>query len=224
MSAERPRWDAAFWDERYSSHERVWSGHVNAVLAAEVEGLPPDLTPGRALDVGCGEGGDALWLAERGWSVTGVDVSRVAIERAALRAETVGLGDAVRFEQRDLLTWRPPEAAYDLVSAAFIHLDGDRRREIYAGLSDAVAPGGRFVVLGHHPSDADVVPRPPFPDLFFDADDLAADLEAHAPGQWQVLVAEARPRPGRHPESGADVTLHDTVLHARRTAGREAGG
>lgn len=219
MTDERPRWDADFWNERYSGHEQVWSGHVNAVLATEVDRLPP----GRALDVGCGEGGDALWLAERGWRVDGIDVSSVAIERAARRAESVGLSERTSFETRDLLAWSPPVATYDLVSAAFIHLDGDRRREVYAALAEAVAPGGRLLVLAHHPSDAAVVPRPPFPDLYFTAEDLAADLEAHQPGGWEIVVADARPRTGHHPETKADVTLHDTVLHARRLPASAAG-
>ena len=77
--AETPRWDATFWDERYATSPALWSGHVNAVVADEAGRL----APGTALDVGCGEGGDALWLAERGWQVLGVDVSRVALERAA---------------------------------------------------------------------------------------------------------------------------------------------
>lgn len=213
MSTDRPQWDAAFWDERYSSSDKVWSGHVNAVLEAEAASLEP----GRALDVGCGEGGDALWLARQGWEVLGVDVSQVAVERATQRAATVGLSDRAAFAQRDLLAWTPDAAAYDLVTAAFIHLDADQRARVYAGLAAAVAPGGSFLVMAHHGSDAEVVPRPPYPDLFFTPEELLDDLRRDAPGPWDVVVAEARPRTGHHPETHSTVRLRDTVLHARRT-------
>lgn len=209
---DRPRWDASFWDERYSSSPSLWSGHVNAAVREETALL----TPGRALDVGCGEGGDALWLAEQGWQVVGVDVSQVAIERAAARAAELGLADRTTFEVRDLMAWTPPEASFDLVSVAFVHLPTDDRRAVYAGLAAAVAVGGSFVVAAHHPSDIGVVPRPPYPDLFFTADELAADL-ADGPGEWDVVVAEARPRPATHPE-GHGVEINDTVLSARRRA------
>jgi SAM-dependent methyltransferase len=207
---ESPRWDAAFWDERYGSSDALWSGHVNAVVRDEAGGL----TPGRALDVGCGEGGDALWLAELGWDVDGVDVSRVALERAAARARETGLDVRTTWEHRDLLEWTPPAEAYDLVSVAFVHLATDDRREVYAGLAGAVAPGGTFLVAGHHPSDLGVVPRPPHPELYFTAEELAGALPG-GPGAWEVVTAEARPRPGHHPDDHP-VTLHDAVLRARR--------
>jgi len=212
-----PRWDAAFWDERYGSSAALWSGHVNAVVRDEVAGLPV----GRALDVGCGEGGDALWLAEQGWEVVGADVSRVALDRAAARARETGLVPRTTWEHRDLLEWTPPAEAFDLVSVAFVHLATDDRRQVYAGLAGAVAPAGTFLVAAHHPRDLGVVPRPPHPELFFTAEELADDLRS-APGSWEVLTAEARPRPGRHPD-GHPVTLHDTVLRARRRDGRGSG-
>jgi SAM-dependent methyltransferase len=207
-----PLWDAAFWDDRYGSAEALWSGHVNAVVRDEVAGL----TPGRALDVGCGEGGDALWLARQGWDVLGVDISRVALGRAAARARDTGLDARTTWEHRDLLVWTPPARAYDLVSAAFLHLATDERRRVYAGLAEAVAPGGTLLVAGHHPSDLGVVPRPPHPELFFTAEDLVSELRS-GPGSWEIVTAEARPRPGHHPD-GDPVTLRDTVLRARRRA------
>lgn len=205
--AAADRWSAGFWDDRYASSPTIWSGHVNAVLAAEAQSLPP----GTALDVGCGEGGDVLWLAERGWRVVGVDVSSVALERAGVRADEVGLAGQVTFEQRDLLRWTPAAAAYDLVTVSFLHLPPGPRREVYPGLAAAVKPGGTFLVTAHHPSDVGVVPRPPEPDLFFTAEELVADLV----GDWDVVTGEARSRPGRHPD-GHEVTLHDTVLRALR--------
>jgi len=208
-AGDRPRWDAEFWDERYSSSDSLWSGHVNAVVRDEAA----DLAPGRAIDVGCGEGGDALWLAGRGWTVLGVDVSQVAVDRAAARAAEVGLAAAAAFEVRDLMTWTPPARAFDLVSVSFVHLPTDDRRTVYAGLAAAVAVGGTFLVAAHHPSDIGVVPRPPYPDLFFTPEDLVDDLRA-GDGEWEVVTAEARPRSATH--DGHDVTISDTVLRARR--------
>jgi SAM-dependent methyltransferase len=205
-----PRWDAAFWDDRYGSSEALWSGHVNAVVRDEAAGLPP----GRALDVGCGEGGDALWLARQGWDVLGVDISRVALGRAASRARDTGLDARTTWEHHDLLEWTPPARAYDLVSAAFLHLATDERRRVYAGLAEAVAQGGTLLLAGHHPSDLGVVPRPPHPELFFTANELVESLQSGS-GSWDIVTAEARPRPGHHPD-GHPVTLHDTVLCARR--------
>jgi 2-polyprenyl-3-methyl-5-hydroxy-6-metoxy-1,4-benzoquinol methylase len=203
------RWTADFWDERYGSAEALWSGHVNAVVMTETADLPR----GRALDIGCGEGGDALWLAERGWRVDGVDVSRVAIERAARHAQELGseISDRLTWEQRDVLEWSPPRGSYDLVSLSFLHLPTSNRKPVYAALAEGVAPGGTFLVAAHHPSDIGVVPRPPEPDLFFTPEELAADLD----DGWEIVTCEARPRPGTHPD-GHEVTLYDTVLRARR--------
>ena len=205
------RWTAEFWDERYRSGPALWSGNANAVVMTETADLPP----GRALDIGCGEGGDALWLAARGWRVDGVDVSRVALRRAAGHAREAGpeIADRLTWAQRDVLEWAPPEASYDLVSLSFLHLRSRNRTPVYRALAEAVAPGGSFLVVAHHPSDVGVVPRPPEPDLFCTAEDLAADLDE----RWEVVTREARPRPGKHPD-GYDVTLHDAVLRAVRRA------
>lgn len=207
--SEDVRWTAEFWDERYGSQPALWSGDVNAVVAGEAA----DLEPGRALDVGCGEGGDSLWLAEQGWQVTGVDVSEVGLERARAAARSLGVQARTTFEQHDVLAWAPPEASYDLVSVAFFQVPAAVRVPLYAALAAAVAPGGTFLVVAHDFSDVDVVDRPHDPDLFFTADDLLAELG----DGWDVVVAERRPRPSHHPEHGRGVVLHDTVLRARRT-------
>lgn len=114
-----------FWDERYRSHSAVWSGNPNAYLVSEVA----DLAPGTALDVGADEGADAVWLARRGWTVTAVDISPVALDRAAARAAEAGVDVAARIQliPADVTTWVPPLAAYDLVSAQFLHLPTPQR-------------------------------------------------------------------------------------------------
>ncbi len=129
----------AFWDARYASRERIWSGEPNRQLVAEAASL----APGRALDVGSGEGADALWLAERGWRVTAVDVSPVALERAAARAAEHGdeVASRVAWEQADVRTWSPPVAAYDLVSAQFLHPGPDVRPQVVRRLAAADRAG-----------------------------------------------------------------------------------
>ena len=203
-----PHFDAAHWDERYGSVEAVWSGQPNPVLLNEVADLPP----GRALDVGCGEGADALWLASLGWRVLGTDVSQVALDRAAAAADAAGLSDQVMWVQQDLLAWTPPARTFDLVSAQFFHLPADIRPRIYGGLADAVTQGGTFLVVAHHPSDLDTtMQRPPVEEMFFTADELADQLD----DEWEIQLAEARPRTGVDPD-GREITITDTVLRARR--------
>jgi SAM-dependent methyltransferase len=161
--AESTASDAERWDARYLESERIWSGEPNAALVREVTGL----TPGRALDLGCGEGGDAVWLARRGWRVTGVDISRVALERAARHAADAGVADRTAW-QRHNLAETFPAGEYDLVSAHFLHSWGDMPRErILRRAAAATAPGGILLVVGHsgpfpwRPRDAGEAPAAP---------------------------------------------------------------
>ena len=205
------RFDEASWDERYSSHDALWSGSPNVHLVSETDGL----TPGSALDVGCGEGADAIWLAERGWHVTAIDLSGVALRRGAARAEQMGANVVERIEwvHADLITWDPGSAHYDLVSTQYLHLPSALRAVLFDRLAAAVAPGGTLLIVGHHPSDLQTtMPRPPEPDLFFTGDDIAARLD---PGDWAVDTNAAPGRDTTDPE-GRTVTIHDTVLRARR--------
>jgi SAM-dependent methyltransferase len=208
---DMPVMDEAFWDERYDSSPALWSGQPNPQLVAEAA----DLVPGAALDVGCGEGADAIWLAERGWRVTAVDWSAVALQRGADHAQQAGAEVAQRISwlHADLIDWVPAQAAYDLVSAQFMHLGPDQRDALYRRLAAAVAPGGTLLVVGHHPSDLQTTARrPPFPQLLFTAADIASLLN---PGEWATVVEEARPR--RAPDSdGQPITVHDAVLRAQR--------
>ena len=200
-----------FWDERYRSQHRVWSGRPGDVLVE----LTSDLPAGRALDAGCGEGADAVWLAGRGWQVTAVDLSSVALARGAEEAAALGNGlvDRIEWVHADLTAWSPAEPAYDLVSAQFLQLPASVRDGVLRRLAAALAPGGSLLVVGHHPSDLHTtVRRPPLPELFFTAEDVAALLD---PSGFEVLVSEARPRPATDPE-GRTVTVRDTVLLARR--------
>ena len=202
-------YDEQSFEERYRATDALWSGRPNGQLVAEVADLPP----GSALDVGCGEGADAIWLAERGWHVTAVDFARTALERGRAHAETLGreVADRIRWVHGDVTADLPGEE-FDLVSAQFMHLPPEPRRTLFARLADVVAPGGTLLVVGHDFSDvAAGAHRPPEPERFFTAAEVAESLD----DQWEVLVVEARPRPAAVHE-GHDMTVHDAVLRARR--------
>jgi SAM-dependent methyltransferase len=201
---------AAFWDERYGSTERVWSGEPNAVLVQEVA----DLAPGTALDVGSGEGGDAVWLAHRGWRVTAVDVSRVGLERVAARARVEGVADRVETVPVDLFADALP-GAHDLVSMHFMQLPGADRPRLYRTVARAVAPGGTLLIVGHDPEGMPPEAEHHHPaDMFATAEELVAELGDALDG-WTIEVAERRARSAVQPD-GRPRFLHDAVLRARR--------
>jgi SAM-dependent methyltransferase len=207
------RHDREFWEERYRSVSQVWSGRPNVQLVDEVSDLPP----GTALDMACGEGGDALWLAARGWRVTGVDLAQAALDRVEQAAAAAGpdIAARVRTVRSDVTGWDAGGERYDLVTTHFLHLPPADRAVAFARLSDAVAPGGTLLVVAHHASDlGTTIGRPDVPDLFFAPEDVVAALR---PGEWDVRVAEARPRTAQDPD-GRDVTIRDTVVRAVRRA------
>jgi SAM-dependent methyltransferase len=205
-----PAFDEAFWNERYRSSAQVWSGNPNLQLVAEIA----DLAPGRALDVGCGEGADAIWLALRGWEVVAVDISGVALERAAQHARDIDAVASTQIEWRrtDLMVHPPDADSFDLVTSQFMHLPPQPRTRLFAALVQSVRAGGTLLVVGHHPSDlATGVPRPRMPELFYSADQVAALLD----DSWTVVVEDARPRTAATAQ-GDEVTIHDVVLRAIR--------
>jgi SAM-dependent methyltransferase len=201
---------AEFWDARYASKDAVWSGDPNRRLVERAAGL----TPGTALDVGCGEGGDAIWLAARGWRVTGVDVSRVALSRAAaLAAADPHVAERITWRQADVFAFEPEPASFDLVSSHFMQLPAADRPAFHARLAAAVRPGGSLLVVGHDHADLDTtMGRPHLPDLMFSADEVAGRLDTDG---WEILVAAALERPAADPD-GNPVTIRDAVVHAVR--------
>ncbi len=200
-----PVFDAEFWDRMYRHRPAEWDGEPNPLLAEVAAGL----APGTALDMGCGEGADAVWLAQRGWQVMAVDLSQVALERG----RAADPAQQVTWVQADLHAWKPPAEAFDLVSAHFLHIPPAGRREFFDGLARAVRPNGTLLVVAHDASDLETsIGRPPIPDLYFTAEEVAASL---APGRWEIRFGGTRSRETTDRE-GRPVTIQDMVLEARR--------
>lgn len=202
---------AQFWEERYAGADKVWSGRVNQVVADVAAELPP----GRALDLGCGEGGDAVWLARQGWTVTGVDLSPTAVARGRAAASAACLApERLELLAADLATWTT-ERRYDLVTASFLQSWPVEipRADILRRATTFVAPGGRLLVLAHAapPSWAppEMVADHPFPGPEGDLAALTLD------DGWTVLAAETRERATTSPD-GEPATLLDSVVLVRR--------
>jgi thioredoxin reductase len=196
---------AEHWDHRYADvGDRMWSGRPNSALVAEVA----DLEPGTALDVGCGEGADAIWLAEQGWRVTAVDISSVAVERGRQGAEQAGV--QVEWVALDILREPLPAAGYDLVSAQYPAFRHDADDTAIRALVDAVAPGGTLLVV-HHAFDGEHRPHGFDPGDYVQPDDVARCLGEG----WTIEVHERRSRVRPPGSPGPDVP--DAVLRARRS-------
>ncbi len=133
--------ESAMWDRRYG--EQVWTTEPDPVVVAHVASLQA----GRAVDLGCGTGRHAMWLAQHGWTVTGVDASVVGLEQAAARA--AGLEVQLTLVRADIADYQPPPEGFDLVLLAYVHPAPDHRAATVARASRALAPGGRLLVVGH---------------------------------------------------------------------------
>jgi len=213
---------ASAWDERYRSKARLWSGKPNPQLVREARGL----RPGKALELGCGEGADAIWLAQQGWSVTAVDVSSVALERArshelaelareSVHASNGTLESRITWQQADLTQWHPGNS-YDLVTSQFLHSQELDWRVPLRAAASAVKAGGTLLVVGHHPDRL-----PPWGndhhqhlDMFYTGDQLVQELGLDQ-AEWQVEVLTSRERPATGPE-GQEATIADVVPRATR--------
>ncbi len=199
----------AFWEPHYAAMQ-AGSGTPNAVLV-DVVG---ELATGRALDLGCGQGGDSLWLAQRGWTVTGVDVSATAVQRVAAQAADQGLSERVHVERHDLsVTF--PEGTFELVSAQYfqspVAMD---RAAVLARAAGAVAPAGMLLVVDHAsvPPWSWADPNSVFPTARQTLDGIGLDLNG-----WEVAVAEDRDRQADGPDH-QHATVTDTVIALLRRA------
>ncbi|MBC3763654.1 class I SAM-dependent methyltransferase [Quadrisphaera sp. RL12-1S] len=205
----------AWWEELYSGDGTRWSGNANARLVEAVAALEArGVTAGRALDLGCGEGGDVIWLAERGWAVTGVDVAHAAVAKA--RGLAAARGVDVVLERHDL-TRTFPEGEFELVNAQFLQAPvGWPRAEVLRRAAAAVAPGGHLLVVDH-------AEPPPWSQLDREAvgwptpQQVLADLALDAGGGhgWEVVRAEVAGRPAAGP-GDQHGHLEDSVVLVHR--------
>ncbi|ORA11894.1 class I SAM-dependent methyltransferase [Mycobacterium arosiense] len=197
-----------FWEERYRSAERVWSGRVNPRLAE----VAADLPVGRALDLGCGEGADALWLAERGWQVVAVDVSAVALQRATEAASARNVLSRIDFVRHDL-NESFPDGTFDLVSAQYLHSPARLERDgVLRRAAERVNRGGVLLIVDHGAP-------PPWAEHhdhhFACIEEVLASLRLD-PSQWTRLRTEAVGREMVGP-NGEVVAMADNVMVLRRT-------
>ena len=204
MSSHDVAVDREAWNRRYAGSELLWTARPNRCLEAEIASLPP----GRALDVACGEGRNAVWLAERGWQVTGVDFSDVALAKARRLAGDRGV--SVAWLCADVRQFVPPSRAFDLVAVLYLHLTAPERRDVLAGAADALAPGGVLLVLGHDASNpAEGYGGPQDRAILFTPEDIVTEL----PG----LAVERAERVRRAVASvEGDVHAIDAIVRARR--------
>ena len=198
--------DANSWDERYRETDLVWSAGPNGFLPDMVE----DLAPGTALDLGCGEGRNAIWLAQKGWSVTGVDFSAVGIEKARTLSGDLN----IRWQVDDATTYEA-STAFDLVVVFYLHLPPAATRSALRRAAAAVAPGGTFIAVGHAGRNAaEVKGGPPLPEILWSEASFDGALDG-----FTTLEFGERLRP----VDGAETPAIDFVVRAVRTAENENG-
>ena len=195
------------WEERYAGEGSHWSGDPNPQLVAEIAELPP----GTALDVGCGEGGDVVWLAQRGWTVTGADFSANGLDRARRHAEEAGVADRCDWWQVDARAFDPSGRTWDLVTTHFLHPPEGGMTAVTAALAAAVAAQGHLLVVGHAPGPAFATHSPELQRAQW----RAAELLPAIPHGFDVLVCEERRRTVTR--EGRTMDIDDAVLFARRT-------
>ncbi|MEO3928781.1 class I SAM-dependent methyltransferase [Micromonosporaceae bacterium B7E4] len=199
----------SFWEKHYRSR-RTWGGRANPMLVETAAAL----RPGTALDLGCGAGGDTIWLAEHGWQVTAVDISHTAVEQVRARADQLGVGSYVTAEQHDLAR-SFPAGTFDLISAQYFHTPFplDRSR-ILRTATHALRPGGLLLIVDHGstaPWSWNQDPHAHYPT----PGEIAADLDLD-PEQWPVLRADMPRRRATGP-GGQTATVTDNVLLIQRT-------
>jgi SAM-dependent methyltransferase len=183
---------SAEWDSRYAGRELLWTATPNRFLVAEVADLPA----GRALDLATGEGRNAVWLAEQGWRVTGVDFSHVGLEKAEKLAHTRGVG--VEWVEADLVAYRPERGAFDLVIAFYLQVPQTDRQPILRAAAEAVAGGGTLLLVAHDRSNLEHgYGGPPDPAVLYTPEDVVRDLEGSG---LEIERAEVVGRPVETPD------------------------
>ncbi|HLY83053.1 MAG TPA: class I SAM-dependent methyltransferase [Acidimicrobiales bacterium] len=192
------------WDARYAGDELLWRAEPNRFLVTEAAGL----TPGRALDVACGEGRNAVWLAAQGWEVTGVDFSPVALAKAERLAAEQEV--AVEWVNADVLDWDPPAGRFDLIVIFYLQLPAEQRRRVHARVAAGLAAGGTLMVVGHDLANlAEGYGGPRDASVLFTPDDVAADLAG-----LTIVRAERLRRPVS--TDAGEVNAIDALVRATR--------
>ena len=198
--------DAAEWDARYADSERVWSLGPNQFVEAALGDLPP----GRAVDLAAGEGRNAVWLASRGWDVTAVDFSRVALERGRETAPESG----VTWVCADVLSWQSGAEPYDLAVLAYLQLEESGRRQAARTAFGCLRPGGTFFLVAHDSSNlTEGTGGPQDPSVLMTADDVLADL---GDASYDVVEASRVERRVAGPD-GTERTAYDALVRVVRT-------
>ena len=199
--------DRAEWDERYSSAEFEWTTRPNQFVAAELA----DLAPGRALDLAAGEGRNAVWLAERGWSVTAVDFSRVGLDKGRRLGAARGIDDGLLdWVVADLADYRPDRGAFDLVLIAYFQAGAELRAKVLVRAAAALAPRGTLLVVGHDLANlTEGVGGPQDPDVLYTPEAIAAEL----PGLRVLRAGQVYRTVER---DGGTATAIDTLVRAER--------
>lgn len=223
---------ADYWEGRYADSDRLWSGRVNATMADVIGGLEA----GTALDLGCGEGGDAVWLAEQGWQVTAIDISSTATARGAEGAASRGVADRINWVAHDLTTWETEET-FDLVTASFFHSTVDlSRTKILRRAAGRIRPGGHLLTVSHvFETDEDIPPwawrhknnhgddqqngHSAHPILLTPPEEIAElDLDT---SEWQVVTEEIRTREATSPDGEQKAMVKDGVVLLQRIGGNQ---
>lgn len=200
--------EPAGWETRYAGDSQHWSGAPNTQLVTIVA----ELTPGTALDVGCGEGGDVIWLAQQGWHVTGADFAGNGLSRAARQADAAGVSERVEWWQVDARRFDASGRTWDLVTTHFLHPPDTGMVDVTRRLSTAVAPGGHLLVVGHAPNAAFTQLH----DTHRRAMWLAEELQPALPADFEIRILEQRPR--SMTRDGQLLDVEDATLFAQRRA------
>jgi ubiquinone/menaquinone biosynthesis C-methylase UbiE len=201
--------DAAAWNDRYATAEYIWKAEPNRFLAQEAASL----TPGRAVDLACGEGRNAVWLAEQGWTVTGVDFSDAGLDKGRQLAADRGVD--VTWACADATTWVPPEHGYDLVALCYLQLPADQRRQAIGVAGRALARGGTLLVIAHDSTNlTDGTGGPPDAAVLYRPADVLADLVAAGVG-----VVVERAETVERAVAGAERPALDCLVRVRRSEG-----
>jgi SAM-dependent methyltransferase len=200
--------DSQAWDSRYADPELLWTAEPSRFLVQEAGGL----RAGRALDLACGEGRNAVWLAQHGWRVTGVDFSKVGLKKARRLAASRDV--SAEWAALDLLEYRPERAAFDLVAICYLQVPAAQRRQIIQTAAGALASGGTFLLVGHDASNPEHgYGGPQDPAILYTPGEVTADLAGTG---LEIERAETVQRPVSTPD-GERISL-DVLVRARRPA------